>query len=139
MQLARLGDGLVVVNLHLTPHRGPVEDAERRRELVVVAGRLDAGRTALVAGDFNLWPTDTAFATLTEAGLRDTWPADQGEVFTNWSGRVRTLAANRRLDYLWASSSVEVLGASVPRVVDADYATFGTLSDHLPLTTTLDL
>lgn len=141
VQLAPLGDGLLVVNVHLTPHRGAVNDSEREREVAVVATHLDAGagRTVVVGGDFNCWPTDAALGALTRAGLRDTWPPGAGEVFTNWAGRARTRAANRRLDYLWASAAVTVAGAHVPRHGDADFGTFGMISDHLPLTTTLDI
>ena len=139
IQVARIGDDLMVVNIHLTPKRGAANDRERVREMKAVAARFDAGRTVLVGGDFNCWPTEAALSVLTEAGLRDTWPASAGEVFTNWAGRIHTLAANRRLDYLWASTAVTVTGAHVPRHGDDDFATFGVLSDHLPLTTTLDL
>jgi endonuclease/exonuclease/phosphatase family metal-dependent hydrolase len=139
IQVARIGDGLMALNIHLTPHRGAANDMVREREMRSVAARFDADRTVLVGGDYNCWPTDAALEVLTAAGLRDTWPPEAGEVFTNWAGRLHTLAANRRLDYLWASSPVVVSGAHVPRFGDDGFDGFGVLSDHLPLTTTLDI
>jgi endonuclease/exonuclease/phosphatase family metal-dependent hydrolase len=138
IQVARIGSDLMVVNAHLTS--GRPNHSERERELKAVAARFDPGRTVLVGGDLNCWPTDAALAVLTAEGLRDTWPAGAGEILTNWAaGRLRTLAPNRRLDYLWAPTAVTATAAHVPRHGDGDFATFSRLSDHLPVTTTLDL
>jgi endonuclease/exonuclease/phosphatase family metal-dependent hydrolase len=139
MQLARVGDDLVLVNLHLTAHSGEAEDEERARELARVAVRLDAGRTALVGGDFNAKPSSGIFGAFTEAGLVDTWPAAKGEGLTNWAGVKRSGPANRRLDYVWASSGTEVVDAHVPGAADDGFDRYGRLSDHLPLTVTLGL
>ena len=139
IQIAHLGDDLMVVNLHLTPHRGAAIEAERARELTTVVSHFDAGRRVLVGGDFNCWPTDAPLAVLAEAGLRDTWPGNSSEVFTNWAGRAHTLAPNRRLDYLFASAEVTASAAHVPRHGDDGFVTFGQISDHLPVTTTLDI
>jgi endonuclease/exonuclease/phosphatase family metal-dependent hydrolase len=140
IQVARIDDDLMVVNIHLTSRRGAAYDLEREREMKAVAARFDAGRTVLVGGDFNCWPTDPTLDVLTAAGLRDSWPTGAGEILTNWAaGRAHTLAPNRRLDYLFASTAVTASGAHVPRYGDDDFATFGRLSDHLPVTTALDL
>jgi endonuclease/exonuclease/phosphatase family metal-dependent hydrolase len=137
IQVARIGADLMVINAHLTSGRH--NHREREREMKAIVARFDVGRTVLVAGDLNSWPKDTPLAVLTAAGLRDTWPPNAGEILTNWAGRLHTLAPNRRLDYLFASTAVTVTAAHVPRHGDADFATFGRLSDHLPVTTTLDL
>jgi endonuclease/exonuclease/phosphatase (EEP) superfamily protein YafD len=139
MQLAHVRDDLVIVNVHLTPHGGPAEDEERRRELRLVASHLPSEGSAVVVGDFNAGPKSTIFGPLADAGLADTWPAAGGDGFTNWARALRSGPANRRLDYVWASSPVSVVGARVPVVGDDGYDRFGVLSDHLPLTTTLDL
>jgi endonuclease/exonuclease/phosphatase family metal-dependent hydrolase len=138
MQLARVGDGLVIVNLHLTAHSGEAEDHERARELARVAVRLDAGRTALIGGDFNAKPSSDIFGAFRDAGLVDTWPAAKGEGLTNWAGVKRSGPANRRLDYVWASSGTEVVDAQVPLAGDDGFERYGLLSDHLPLTVTLE-
>jgi endonuclease/exonuclease/phosphatase family metal-dependent hydrolase len=139
VQIARLDDDVTVVNLHLTPHRGAVNESERTRELKTIATHFESGRRTLVGGDFNCWPTDAPLAVLADAGLRDTWPGNADEVFTNWAGRAHTLAANRRLDYLFASAGVTAAAGHVPRHGDDDFVTFGQISDHLPVTTTLDI
>jgi endonuclease/exonuclease/phosphatase family metal-dependent hydrolase len=139
MQLVPVRADLVVVNVHLTPHGGSLEDRERRRELQTVVAHLPGGATAVVVGDFNAAPGSPVFEPLADAGLTDTWPAAGGDGFTNWARAPRSGPANRRLDHVWASSSVAVVGARVPVVADDGYDRFGTLSDHLPLTTTLDV
>jgi endonuclease/exonuclease/phosphatase family metal-dependent hydrolase len=45
----------------------------------------------------------------------------------------------RRIDFIWATAAIEVVAAEVPRFGTPDYETFYRLSDHLPLTVTLDL
>ncbi|HEV7761504.1 MAG TPA: endonuclease/exonuclease/phosphatase family protein [Acidimicrobiales bacterium] len=139
MQVVRVGDDLTVVNLHLTAHSGAVEDLERRRELETVATHLPAGGAALVVGDFNAKPGSSIFAPLSGAGLVDSWPSAGGDGFTNWARALHSGPANRRLDYVWTSPAVGIVGARVPVAGDDGYERFGVLSDHLPLTVTLDL
>jgi endonuclease/exonuclease/phosphatase family metal-dependent hydrolase len=139
MQLARVGDDLVLVNVHLAAHSGDAEDEERARELARVAVRLDAGRTALIGGDFNAKPASGIFGAFADAGLIDAWPATRGDGLTNWAGVKRSGPANRRIDYVWASSGTEVVDAHVPLAADQGFDRYGELSDHLPLTVTLAL
>ena len=139
MQVVKVDDDLTVVNLHLTAHSGAVEDQERHRELETVVRHLPAGGAALVVGDFNAKPGSSIFGPLSGAGLVDSWPTAGGEGFTNWARALHSGPANRRLDYVWASSAVGIVGARVPVAGDDGYERFGVLSDHLPLTVTLDL
>jgi endonuclease/exonuclease/phosphatase family metal-dependent hydrolase len=138
-QLAHV-DGLQLVNLHLTSH----DDPERRgREIARVVRKLDS--PSLLAGDLNETPSGTMFQQLVSAGMRDAWLSarkdDKDAGFTNWSSRKRRWSGptNQRIDYVWVSPEVDVVAAQLPRYADAGFAVFPDLSDHLPLTVTVEV
>jgi endonuclease/exonuclease/phosphatase family metal-dependent hydrolase len=139
------GGQLAVVNVHLSPH----EVVTTRGDEVASAHRLisdgdgEVATPAILAGDFNDLPDSTVCAQLTGHELRDAWlvarPAGTDPGFTNWYGVARRKPANRRIDYVWVSSDVTVVAAHVPTPDDPDWLRYGKLSDHLPLTVTLEV
>ena len=134
---ADLGPAVRVVCTHLGAGVG---DAERTRQARLVA-RL-AGPLGVVAGDLNTDPGSSVLRTFRDAGLRDAWGEVHGEAdrgFTNWGGGRRTDPPTRRLDYVLVGRAVEVVAADVPSFGDPDFERYGELSDHLPLTVTLDV
>ncbi|HEY8543680.1 MAG TPA: endonuclease/exonuclease/phosphatase family protein [Acidimicrobiales bacterium] len=141
VQIGQVGD-LTVANLHLTPH-GPTSTADRAREVAWLLGRLGDQGPVAAGGDYNAQPDDDIFRALRAAGLRDAWltarPDDPDGGRTNWSGR-RNRPPMRRIDYLWVTEDVDVVDVEVPTYADdATFAPYPALSDHLPLTTTLEV
>ena len=133
-------DPLMLVNLHLSTY---AEQDRRGREVARVVQLLRL--PALVAGDLNERPDGAMSRRMATAGMRDAWlathtdPDDAG--FTNWTSRKRRWSGptNQRIDYVWASPEVEVAAAQLPRHTDDGFAVFPDLSDHLPLTVTVEV
>jgi endonuclease/exonuclease/phosphatase family metal-dependent hydrolase len=142
VQFAHL-DGLRLINIHLSP-----QDVEslREHELARVLHRAarDRSNARLMAGDFNARPNAALFAALTAAGLRDAWvvarPDSANAGATHWSARDRgRRAPTRRIDYVWVSPDITIERADLPRYGSDGYEIYPKLSDHLPLTVTLDV
>jgi endonuclease/exonuclease/phosphatase family metal-dependent hydrolase len=130
-------DGARVVVTHLGAGVGDVERSRQARRVARFAGPH-----GVIAGDLNTDPASSVIRTFRDAGFVDAWSeihteADRG--FTNWGGGRRTEPPTRRLDYVLAGPGVAVVAAEVPSFGDPDFDRFGVLSDHLPLTVTLDL
>ncbi len=126
---------LRVVNTHLG---AGVADAERARQAACTVGMTGAG-AAVVAGDLNTKPGSAVLRVYEDAGLVDTWVAVHGDApgHTNWSPGPRATPPTKRLDYVFASPEWSVVDASLPSAVEA-VDRFGPISDHLPLTVSLD-
>lgn len=124
--------GLRVVDTHLG---AGVDDDERVRQAAIVAG-LAVDPVGLVAGDLNAGPGSPVLDLFRDAGLRDAWDTARPGVPgpTNWPPGPRDAPPSQRLDYVLVGSGVEVLDASLP---DHPIA-FGRLSDHVPLTVSVD-
>lgn len=128
--LATADGALTVVDCHLG---AGVTDDERarqaRRTVDLVPG------TGCVVGDLNTRPGSTVLDTYAAAGLRDAWaearPGERGS--TNWGRGPRDGPPRKRLDYVLATTDLEVRGAEVPAHGEPGFARFGSLSDHLPL------
>jgi endonuclease/exonuclease/phosphatase family metal-dependent hydrolase len=58
---------------------------------------------------------------------------------TNWSGVGRAGPPNQRIDHVWLSPGIEVVAGHVPAYGDAGFERYPPLSDHLPLTVTLEV
>lgn len=139
---------LTVANVHLTPHGARTT---RAGELATVARLVGDGGPLMVAGDVNDLPGSPVAVELAGAGLRDAWatahpdPGGAGGAAaaaggaTNWSGVRRDGPPSQRIDHVWVSPDVEVVAAHVPAYGEAGFARFPPLSDHLPLTVTLDI
>lgn len=134
------GGSLAVVATHLGAGVG---DPERVRQAELVAGLLRAGPVAAargcVVGDLNTDPGSEVLAAFAAHGLRDAWaevrPGEPGP--TNWSTTSRTGPPDQRLDYALVGSDLEVIDVAVPAFGDPDFARYGGLSDHLPVTVTV--
>jgi endonuclease/exonuclease/phosphatase family metal-dependent hydrolase len=148
----RGGHRLVLANVHLSPHADAA--AIRERELAHVLQLLDrvradpSGRAdepsdlpTVVAGDLNMGAA-TAGKHLAGHGMGDAWMLSHPEGSagaTMWAGVPRHGPANRRIDHVWVSSGATVVSAHVPVPGDQGWEELGRLSDHLPLTVTLDV
>jgi endonuclease/exonuclease/phosphatase family metal-dependent hydrolase len=134
-------DGLAIANVHLSPHDHAAPS--RARELasvVALLGPIGRGWRAVVAGDLNMGSA-TVGAQLTQHEMVDVWTSTQPEGAgggTIWVGVPRHRPANRRIDQVWVSAAVTAIAAHVPSPGDGGWEVFGGLSDHLPLTVTLD-
>ena len=133
-----LPDGrLRLVDTHLGAGVG---DAERARQARLVVDL--AGPGAIVAGDLNTSPGSAVLETFRSAGLRDAWTevhdeADRG--FTNWGRAPRDRPPVQRLDYVLVGPQARVVDAWTPAFGDPGFERYGRLSDHLPVTVTVDL
>ena len=148
----------VLANLHLSTGAA---SGPRVRELDVALHQLDValdrlaapsaggpgepGRVGarIVAGDLNERPDGAVVARLLAAGLCDAWVLahpgrSERDGATNWSGD-RAGLPTRRIDYVFADADVPVLAADVPRPEHPLFEQLRALSDHLPLTVSLDL
>lgn len=133
---------LRVVDTHLGAGVG---DVERARQAALVAD-LAAGPTAgpddrsLVAGDMNTAPGSVVTDVFVGAGLRDAWaearPGDDGH--TNWEPGPRTEPPVQRLDYVFVGGGLSIVDAGVPAFGSPGFERYGAISDHLPLTVTVE-
>ncbi|WP_328317041.1 endonuclease/exonuclease/phosphatase family protein [Streptomyces sp. NBC_00388] len=116
---ARLG----VLSCHLS-----LRSDERRTQAGLLLDRLGAMDVphAVVAGDLNERPEGRSFGRLA-AALQDCWTAKP------WGGEHTYPAAgpDRRIDAVFATQGVEVLGCGVPQ--DIPEADLRAASDHLPV------
>ena len=137
------GRVLRLLDLHLTPDTG---SGRREIEVGLVLDGLVSNHDGpvIVAGDLNDRPTGPVSDLLEARGLRDAWLASGGDPdggFTNWHGWEpgTTELPAQRLDYVWVSTGIGVGSASVPAPGDDGFATFASLSDHLPFSVTVDV
>ncbi|MDR7402733.1 MAG: endonuclease/exonuclease/phosphatase family protein [Armatimonadota bacterium] len=109
---------LLFVTTHFSPYAAYAADREAQAADLLTFWQ---GRPrAVIAGDFNATPSEATIRRLLDAGLRElTVPHGLGEAFTFASGR-----PYERIDYLFASSDVTSVSASIPQT---------TASDHLPV------
>ncbi|MGE0879346.1 MAG: endonuclease/exonuclease/phosphatase family protein [Acidimicrobiia bacterium] len=127
------GGEITIVNVHLGSDAGA---AERRQQVGAVLERVDAGHPTIVAGDFNVIAPDPVLDDLAAAGLHDLY-AECGP--TNWHGRDRTKPPTQRLDYVVGSSSLHAAAKQIPGYDDAGFEHYPRLSDHLPVTVTVQV
>lgn len=145
LQVATVGDrpGWTLLNVHLTPHGQPgLRAAETAAVVAIVADRTGP---VVVAGDLNERPGGAVHGQLAAAGLLDGWqvhrvPAGDPEPWpTNWRDWHRGTSDPpvQRLDYVYATSGLEVVDIRVPRVGDDGFRCLASISDHLPVTAVL--
>jgi endonuclease/exonuclease/phosphatase family metal-dependent hydrolase len=152
VQVATVDDTSTLVNVHLSPH----SQAERRDEEAAQVLALAADRTGpvVVAGDFNERPPGPVGEQMAAAGFRDGWassgpppepPAPRADPWpTNWRQRQwtpgTTAPPTQHLDYVYVSSQVEAVTLRLPEPEgERGWARFSLLSDHLPVTATLEM
>jgi endonuclease/exonuclease/phosphatase family metal-dependent hydrolase len=130
--------GVTLVDLHLSPERAHLREAEITQVLAIVAA---APGPVVVAGDLNEHPGGPMHDRLAAAGLRDAWPPDAGDGNTNWSGWQPGTAAppDQRIDYVYVSTGIDVAAITLPAADGTRSAAFSGLSDHLPVTAELDV
>jgi endonuclease/exonuclease/phosphatase family metal-dependent hydrolase len=136
-----LDGGGTVIDLHLSPHEaGDLRHGEIDQVLATVAERTGP---VVVAGDLNEGPDGPIHPRLAAAGLRDAWSAagGDGDGPTNWHDWRPGLAGppTQRIDFVYVSGDVTVVDVALPRPDDPGFGPFRHLSDHLPVTATLDL
>ena len=128
------GGPVRVVSAHLGAGVG---DDERARQARIVAEAADGG---IIGGDLNTDPGSAVLDVFAGAGFHDAWdvarPGQAGP--TNWRAGPRHQAPVRRIDYVLRGPGWSVVGAEVPAFGDDGFERFGPLSDHLPLTVTLE-
>lgn len=133
--LAATVAGLRLVDVHLG---AGVDDAERVRQAGLVVGA--SLRPDVVAGDFNVRPGSPVLEIFRRSGLRDAWaearPGEEGP--TNWRAGPRDGPPVQRLDHVLVVRDLVVADAAVPRFGSAGFERYGELSDHLPVTVTVD-
>ena len=128
--------GFTVVNVHLGAGVG---GAERRRQAAVVGAEAGArGAARVVAGDLNTRPGSSvidAFAAwgLVDASTRATRRDIVGEGATNWRAE-RTAPPDQTLDFVLVDPCVTVASVGVADGGESDWAAYGALSDHVPVT-----
>lgn len=133
--------GATVIDLHLSPHdAGDLRHGEIDQVLATVAA---CAGPVVVAGDLNEGPDGPIHTRLAGAGLRDAWAAagGEGDGHTNWHHwrPGKTGPPTQRIDFVYVSGGLTVLDVTLPRPDDPDFEPFRRLSDHLPVTATLEL
>lgn len=152
VQVASVGEAFTLVNVHLSPHsQAERRDAEATQVLALVA---DSPHPVVVAGDVNERPPGPVGEQMAAAGFRDGWsssgpppepPAPGADPWpTNWRQRQwepgTTAPPTQQLDYVYVSRAVTGVALSLPEPeVDRGWARYSSLSDHLPVTATLDM
>jgi endonuclease/exonuclease/phosphatase family metal-dependent hydrolase len=128
-------DGPVrVVDTHLG---SGIPEAERAAQAALVASMV--GADGVVAGDLNATPGSPTVEVFDRSGFRDAWAEiGDGPGHTNWRDRPRTEAPVQRLDYVLVGPGWRVVSAGVPSHGDPGFERWGRLSDHLPVTVTLE-
>jgi endonuclease/exonuclease/phosphatase family metal-dependent hydrolase len=131
---------LGVVTVHLGAGVG---DAERARQAVGAIEALAATgmRHGVVAGDLNTHPGSPVLAAFRTGGLRDAWedarPGEPGP--TNWRPGPRDAPPTQRLDYVLVTDGLAVAAADVPGAGEEGFERFAGLSDHLPVTVSVEV
>lgn len=127
-----------VVSTHLGAGVG---DAERARQAGLVVDVALGGHPSVIGGDLNTAPGSPVLDRLESAGHRDAWTTCRGDEpgATNWKPGPRDGAPTQRLDYVLVDPALEIVDATVPRFADLGFDRFGALSDHLPVTVTVDV
>ncbi len=124
---------ITVVDVHLGSDAGA---AERRQQVDAVLEHVDASTPTIVAGDFNVIAPDPVLDDFAAAGLHDLY-AECGP--TNWDGRDRTKPPTQRLDYVVGTSSLHAVAKQTPDYRDDGFEHYPKLSDHLPVTVTVQV
>ena len=141
VRLASDGPVLRLVNVHLSPHDAGGQ--LRAGEVTWLLRRAAAMAPVAMVGDFNAGPAAAVLKQLRDAGLRDAWADRHGDDpaigLTNWSGQPADIPPHQRIDYVWVSGEVAVKDATVPVHGQSGFEQLPLLSDHLPVTVTLDL
>ncbi|MEU3775239.1 endonuclease/exonuclease/phosphatase family protein [Streptomyces sp. NPDC032472] len=126
------GVRVAVVSVHLSLDRA--ERLAQAEQLLARVGEADAPYT-IVAGDINETPDGPAFRLLAGA-LQDC------RTVAPWGGEHTFVRSGppRRIDAIFASAGVEVLGCGVPQGLDGiTPADLAAATDHLPVLSTLRL
>ncbi len=125
-----------IVNTHLGAGVG---DAERARQAAHTVAMASEG-AAVVGGDLNTRPGSVVLRVYEDAEFVDAWaavePSSPGH--TNWRPGPRTAPPVQRLDYVFVGSALSPVSVSIPSDVEA-VERFGAISDHVPLSVTLDV
>ena len=135
--IGRVEGGPAIVNLHLsTGTDGPLRVAEIGTALAAAPGR-----PLIVMGDLNERPGGPVAAALTGLGLRDAWPDGDDPGYTDFHGWTpgTDRPPTQRIDYIYASTGVEVVSISVPRFGEPGFPVFAELSDHLPVSAEVEV
>lgn len=132
------GAALRVVDAHLG---AGVDDVERARQAAIVLDLARSATSSVIGGDLNAAPGSAVLEALGVAGHRDAWATIRGDEDgpTNWRSGPRDGAPVQRLDYVLVPPGIELVDISVPRHGGAGFDRFGALSDHLPVTATIEL
>ncbi|HKE73516.1 MAG TPA: endonuclease/exonuclease/phosphatase family protein [Acidimicrobiales bacterium] len=135
--IGQVEGGPTVVNLHLSTGG----DGARRVSEVGTALAAAPGRPLVVMGDLNERPGGPVAAALTGLGLRDAWPAGDDPGYTDFHGWTpgTDRPPTQRIDYVYASTGVEVASISVPRFGEPGFPVFAELSDHLPVSAEVEV
>jgi endonuclease/exonuclease/phosphatase family metal-dependent hydrolase len=135
--IGEVDGGVTVVNLHLST------GASGARRVAEVGTALAAapGRPLILAGDLNERPGGPVAAALSALGLRDAWPDGDDPGYTDFHGWTpgTDRPPTQRIDYVYASTGVEVAAISVPRFGEPGFSAFAELSDHLPVSAEVEL
>jgi endonuclease/exonuclease/phosphatase family metal-dependent hydrolase len=121
------GTRIALVNVHLASGNASDERVEQAHRL------LDKrAEHAIVGGDLNDRPGSPTLEAFEAAGMRDAWHLahpSEPDPPTNWRAGMREEPPSKRLDYLLVPDTTEVVDAFVP----ADWQTYASFSDHLPV------
>ncbi|WP_354639726.1 endonuclease/exonuclease/phosphatase family protein [Kitasatospora camelliae] len=122
--LVRIGRSVPfsVTSCHLS-----LDPEERFSQFGLLPGQVDPGEQGLIAGDFNEHPDGPGWRRLAE-------DFQDGHVVAPWGGTFTSVPANpyQRIDAVFATPGVEVLGCGVPVGLAAE-ADLRAATDHLPV------
>lgn len=129
--------GVTVVDIHLGAGVGGLERVRQAR--LVLAAVADT-EDVVIGGDFNAAPGSDVLAAFAAEGFRDAWKEIHGstDYATNWRRGVRSGPPGRRLDYVVIRGALTARDAMVGDAAAPDWTRLADLSDHAPITITVD-
>jgi endonuclease/exonuclease/phosphatase family metal-dependent hydrolase len=139
VDVERWGEHFRFITTHLETLSPAVTDAQA---LELLTGPAATSLPVILAGDFNATPDSTTYSDVLNAGLADAWAQTQPDnVGYTWGPTAETTRDfNQRIDYIFASASIQVDNAALIGTDPAFHTDSGRYpSDHLGLLVTFDL
>lgn len=93
---------------------------EARNAVQTILENVTKEKTVLM-GDFNLIPTDDIIEPIMELFLEVSQKGKNSKSLLNWKKSFPSIDPNRRIDYIFTSSDIEVISGDVYEVVASDH------------------
>ncbi len=140
VDVERWGEAFRFITTHLEPLSSSVNEAQAVE--LLARGPADTPLPVILAADFNATPGSTTYDDVLQGGVFDAWTQNHpGNPGSTWGPTTETTRDfNERIDYVFASDSIDVDSATLVGTDPSCKTSTGRYpSDHLGLLATFDL